>query len=148
MAQWVVWFAEGLGVPRSTLGKVYIEISKICIFILESFGGIFRYSKEWQSFTIDRVSKSAQNTHLTAEPILKQCTFMVSDRLWFPTSDRLETWLILSGTLRSKQYHDSRVNHVLTQPALVPPLIVLTSALSRSFRRKGQDKVPKTMVWG
>jgi len=39
----------------------------------ESFGGIFRYSKEWKSFTVDIVSKSAQNTHLTAEPILKQC---------------------------------------------------------------------------
>ena len=30
----------------------------------------------------------------------------------------------------------------------VPPLIVLISACSRSFRRKGQDKVPKTIVWG
>jgi len=39
----------------------------------ESSGVIFRYSKEWKSFTIDIVSKSAQNTHLTAEPILKQC---------------------------------------------------------------------------
>jgi len=39
----------------------------------ESYKGIFRYSKEWKSFTIDIVSKSAQNTHLTAEPILKQC---------------------------------------------------------------------------
>jgi len=28
-------------------------------------------------------------------------------RLWFPTSDRLETWLILSGTIRSKQWHES-----------------------------------------
>ena len=39
----------------------------------ESFGGIFRYSKELKFFTVDMVSKSAQNTHLTAEPILKQC---------------------------------------------------------------------------
>jgi len=62
----------------------------------ESYKRIFRYSKEPKSFTIDIVSKSAQNTHLTAEPMLKQ-------RAWFPTSDRLETWLILSGTLRSKQ---------------------------------------------
>jgi len=28
-------------------------------------------------------------------------------RLWFPTSDRLETWLMLSRTIRSKQYHKS-----------------------------------------
>ena len=34
-------------------------------------GGIFRYSKECKSFTIDTVSKSAQNTLLTAAPILK-----------------------------------------------------------------------------
>jgi len=27
--------------------------------------------------------------------------------LWFPTSDRLQTWLILSGTTRSRQYHES-----------------------------------------
>jgi len=39
----------------------------------ESFKGIFQYSKEWKRFTIDIVSKSAQNTHLTPEPILKQC---------------------------------------------------------------------------
>jgi len=39
----------------------------------ESFEGIFWYSKEWKSFIMDLVSKSAQNTHLTAEPILKQC---------------------------------------------------------------------------
>jgi len=28
-------------------------------------------------------------------------------RLVFPTSDRLETWLIPSGTNRSRQYHES-----------------------------------------
>jgi len=28
-------------------------------------------------------------------------------RLWLPTSDRLETWLIPSGSIRSKQYHES-----------------------------------------
>ena len=28
-------------------------------------------------------------------------------RLWFPTSDRLETWLIPSGTTRSRQQHES-----------------------------------------
>ena len=44
----------------------------------ELYRGIFRYLKEWESFTIDLVSKSPQNTHLTSEPIflgfiLKQC---------------------------------------------------------------------------
>ena len=35
-------------------------------------------------------------------------------RLWFPTSDRLEIWLFLSGTIRSKQYHESTmVSHNL-----------------------------------
>jgi len=28
-------------------------------------------------------------------------------RLWFPTSDRLQTWLILSGTTQSRQCHGS-----------------------------------------
>ena len=28
-------------------------------------------------------------------------------RLWFPTSNHLETWLIPSGTTRSRQYHES-----------------------------------------
>jgi len=30
-----------------------------------------------------------------------------SARFWFPTSDRLETWLIPSGTNRSRRYHES-----------------------------------------
>ena len=30
-------------------------------------------------------------------------------RLWFPTSDRLQTWLILSGTTRSRQFHESTI---------------------------------------
>jgi len=33
--------------------------------------------------------------------VLSEC------RLWFLTSDRLQTWLILSGTTRSRQYHES-----------------------------------------
>jgi len=61
--------------------------------------------------------------------------------LWFPTSDRLETWLIPFGTTRSRPF--SRVNYVLTQLAPVPPLLVLTSALSRSFCLKRLDKYEK-----
>jgi len=67
--------------------------------------------------------------------------------LWFPTSDRLETWLIPSGTIRSKQYHESRMVW-RNLPSYHRTLIVLTSALSRSFRRKGQDKVPKNDCMG
>jgi len=36
----------------------------------------------------------------------------------------------------------------MTQPTVVLPLMVLTSALSRSFFLKGQDKAPTAMVWG
>jgi len=67
-------------------------------------------------------------------------------RLWFPTSDRLETWLIPSRTNRSRQI--SRVNHGLTQLAPVPPLQVLTSDLSRFFCLKRQDKVLEAVVRG
>jgi len=39
----------------------------------EYFCGIFRYAKKWKSFTVDIVPKSALNTNLTAQPILKHC---------------------------------------------------------------------------
>ena len=42
----------------------------------------------------------------------------------------------------------SRVNHGLTQRALVEPLILLTSPLSRCFSRKQQDKVQKAVARG
>jgi len=45
-------------------------------------------------------------------------------------------------------YTISRVNHVLTQLALVEPQIVLTSPLSRCFSRKQQDKVQKAVARG
>ena len=53
-----------------------------------------------------------------------------------------------SSALKQYSLNNTRDNQDLMQPALVPPLIVLTSALSRSFRRKGQDKVQKMIVWG
>ena len=46
----------------------------------------------------------------------------------------------------SRQY--SRVNHGLMQIALVEPLIVLSSLLSRCFSRKQQDKVLKAVARG
>ena len=45
-------------------------------------------------------------------------------------------------------YTISRVNHGLTQLALVEHLIVLTSPLSRCFSRKQQDKVQKAVAQG
>jgi len=45
-------------------------------------------------------------------------------------------------------YTISRVNHVLTQLALVEPQIVLTSPLSCCFSRKQQDKVQKAVARG
>ena len=75
-------------------------------------------------------------------PFENRTHFKTVRRLWFPTSNRLQTWLIPFGTIRNTTNHD------LTQPTLVPPLMVLTSALSRSFRLKGQDKVQKAMEWG
>jgi len=42
----------------------------------------------------------------------------------------------------------SRVNHGLTQIALVEPQIVLTSPLSRCVSRKHQDKVQKAVARG
>jgi len=108
----------------------------------KSFGGIFRHSKEWKSCTMDIVWKKC-----TKYPFDSRAHLKTVRGLWFPASDRLEIWLILSRTIRSTRTI-KRVNHGLTQPAYVPPLIVLTSTLSRSFRRKGQDKVPKTIVWG
>jgi len=45
-------------------------------------------------------------------------------------------------------YTIARVNHGLTQLALIEPLIVLTSPLSRCFSRKQQDKVQKAVARG
>jgi len=45
-------------------------------------------------------------------------------------------------------YTIARVNHGLTQIALVESLIVLTSPLSRCFSQKQQDKVQKAVARG
>ena len=45
-------------------------------------------------------------------------------------------------------YTISRVNHGLTQHALVEPLIVLISPLSRCFSRKQQIKAPSAVARG
>jgi len=73
-----LWRSRNEGSWKIDADKSCIELLKIVLrhtghLHEESFGGIFRYSKEWKSFNIDIMSKSAQNTHLTAEPILKQC---------------------------------------------------------------------------
>jgi len=66
-------------------------------------------------------------------------------RVWFPTSHRLENWPVLFGTRRSKKI--SRVNHGLMQPALVPPLIQLTPALSCSFTKNDGMRVDCANTW-
>jgi len=79
------WRCDEVEMRRNLFGSWKIDADKSCNQLLrivlryrrhlheESVSGIFRYSKEWKSFTIDIVSKIAKNTHLTAEPILKQC---------------------------------------------------------------------------
>jgi len=93
---------------------------------------ISRFSKEWKSFAIDIVPKKSKN---------------------YPFESRAHrTWTI--PDLRSIRARNdliktiSHVNHFLTETALVPPLIVLTSALSRSFSLKGQNKVQKVVIRG
>jgi len=73
------------------------------------------------------VSKSTQNTHLTAGPILKRCAVYGSRPLISskPGSSSLE-----QHGLNNIIDSESPVHHCLTQPALVPPLIVLTSVWS------------------
>ena len=65
----------------------------------ESVGRIFRYSMEWKTYDRHSVKKC------TKYPFDSSAHLKTVHRLWFPTSDRLDTWLILSGTIRSKQYH-------------------------------------------
>jgi len=75
----------------------------------ESYKGIFRHSKDCKSFTIDIVSKSSQNIHLTAdiymsaEPILKQCAVYGSRRLIAskPGSSSLERYGLNNITSQS-----------------------------------------------
>ena len=111
-------------------GSWKIDVDKSCNQLLklvlryrghlheESFKGIFQYSKEWKSFTIIQRDFSIFEgmKKFYYRHSVKKCTKYPFDtrahlktvrRLWFPTSDRLEIWLILSGTIRSKQYHES-----------------------------------------
>jgi len=45
----------------------------------------------------------------TKYPFDSTAHFKTVRSLWFPTSDRLETWLIPSRTIRPKQYHGSTI---------------------------------------
>jgi len=57
----------------------------------------------------------------------------------YPTSDRLQTRLIPSGTTRSRPVW--RLNRSLTQIASVLPDAVTSYRLPRSFKWKGQESV-------
>ena len=65
----------------------------------------------WRDFSIFEGMKKFYSRHsvknCTKYPFDSRAHLKTVRRLWFPTSDRLETWLILSGTIRSKQYHES-----------------------------------------
>jgi len=53
---------------------------------------------------------SYQVHFVTCMKCLQKCqkiAVLSERRLWFPTSDHLQTWLILSGTAQSRQYHES-----------------------------------------
>jgi len=56
----------------------------------------------------------------------------------YTTSNRFDTWLILSATTWSRQYHESTM---VWRNVPLYHLLKLTSALSRSFCWKRQDKV-------
>jgi len=60
---------------------------------------IFRHSKEWFFCTVTRdiAKKCGTRYPLNSRP----------HHLWFPTSDRLKTWLIPPRTIRSKQCYES-----------------------------------------
>jgi len=67
-------------------------------------------------------------------------------RLWFPTSDRLETCLILSGTIRSKQHYESTmVWHNLPSYHLWECLLPLCHAL---LEEKDKTKYQKRWYGG
>jgi len=65
---------------------------------LEEFFDIRRNGKFYYGHSVKKCTKC---------PFDSRAHLKAVRRLWFPTSDRLKTWLILSGTIRSKQYHES-----------------------------------------
>jgi len=65
----------------------------------------------WRDFSKFEGMKKFYHRHsvkkCTKYPFDNRAHLKTVRRLWFSTFDRLETWLILSGTIRSKQYHES-----------------------------------------
>jgi len=65
----------------------------------------------WRFFSIFEGMKKFYYRHsvkkCTKYPFDSRAHLKTVRRLWFLISDRLETWLILSGTTRSKLYHES-----------------------------------------
>jgi len=53
------------------------------------------------------ISVRARGTAKVPAEVPEDSRVLRERRLVFPTSDRLETWLIPSGTNRSRQYHES-----------------------------------------
>jgi len=74
-------------------------------------------------------------------------------RLWFPTSDRLQTWLIPSGTTRSRQYHESTIVWRNVPPYHRFWYFVLSFSFNRAwqsgskhYQRWYEDRLRQTMV--
>ena len=138
---------------KSKSGELKNRCDKSCTQLLKNVlsyrGHLHEESYKERDFSIIKGMKKFYYRHsvkkCTKYPFdsrahLKSAPFMVPD---------LPSPQTLAHPLRNNTvWTKSRVNHGLTRPALVTPLIVLTSALSRSFRRTGLGKVPKTMVWG
>ena len=69
---------------------------------------------------------------------LEDCRVLRAHRLWFPTSNRLETWLIRNITVQIISLVSHGLWHNLSASSQV-----LTSALKRSFCLERQDKVQR-----
>jgi len=79
---------------------------------------------------------------------------VLSERcLWFPTSDHLQTWLILSRTTRSRQYHEWTMVwpnlppcHRFLYFVLLCPTKTAWQRESKHYQRFYEGKLRQTMV--
>ena len=123
------WRCDEVEMRGTCFGNWKIDVDKSCNQLLkivlwykghiheETFRGIFRYSKEWKSFAVDIVPKKCTNTHLTAEPMLKQCAVYGSRP---PIASKPG-----SSPPERPGLDNSRVNHSLTQSTPIPSFLVL-----------------------
>jgi len=91
-----------------------IDAEKRCNQIFKKCTTIQRISSRgiiWRDLSIFEGMKKFCYRHsvkkCTKYPFDSRAHLKTVRSLWFPTFDRFENWLILSGTIRSKQYHES-----------------------------------------